>query len=78
MADTKGYGMVVYDSSRKHMCRVESDYMKPTNTTFLVDGDIFTYVGGIFSMTIMGDGKYSTFNIMSIISIVKLNLIIGY
>ncbi|XP_018343196.1 PREDICTED: major royal jelly protein 1-like [Trachymyrmex septentrionalis] len=58
MADSKGSGIVIYHSSRKHMCRVESDYMKPTNTTFLVDGDIFTYVGGIFSMTIMGDEFY--------------------
>ncbi|XP_018363991.1 PREDICTED: major royal jelly protein 1-like [Trachymyrmex cornetzi] len=58
MADTKGNGIVVYDSSRKHMCRVESDYMKPTDTTFHVEGENFTYAGGIFSMTIMYDELY--------------------
>ncbi|XP_018396201.1 PREDICTED: major royal jelly protein 5-like [Cyphomyrmex costatus] len=53
MADTGGYGLVVYDSSTERMCRVESDYMKPTDIYFSIAHTNFTYVGGIYSMTIL-------------------------
>jgi len=57
MTDTEGSGLVMYDSSTKRMCRVESDYMKPTDTFFSVANQNFTYEGGIFSITILDDGK---------------------
>jgi len=43
------------------MCRIESDYMEPTDTSFSIRGDNFTYVGGIFSITVLNDGKYLHF-----------------
>jgi len=36
MTDTEGSSLVVYESSTKHMCRVESDYMKPVDIFFSV------------------------------------------
>ncbi|KYN38588.1 Major royal jelly protein 5 [Trachymyrmex septentrionalis] len=42
IADSGSYGLVVYDSSKKRMCRVESDYMKPTDTSFSVADKNFT------------------------------------
>ncbi|XP_071634769.1 major royal jelly protein 3-like [Temnothorax longispinosus] len=58
IADMQGSGLVVYDASTKRMCRVESDYMKPTSTFVSVANENFTYVGGIFSMTIIYDDLY--------------------
>ncbi|XP_011706724.1 PREDICTED: uncharacterized protein LOC105461909 [Wasmannia auropunctata] len=58
MADTEGSGLVIYDSSRKLMCRVESDYMKPTNPHFSVAGQNFTHEGGIYSVTVSGGDLY--------------------
>ncbi|KYN02119.1 Major royal jelly protein 1 [Cyphomyrmex costatus] len=75
VADTVGFGLVVYDSSTERMCRVESDYMKPTDANFVINDQNVTYVRGIFSLTIISNGKYLIFNIMNIILIVKLNLI---
>ncbi|KAG5320207.1 MRJP1 protein, partial [Pseudoatta argentina] len=50
ITDTKGSGLVMYDSSAKRMCRIESDYMKPTDTFFSVANQNFTYEGGIFNL----------------------------
>ncbi|XP_018346756.1 PREDICTED: major royal jelly protein 3-like [Trachymyrmex septentrionalis] len=58
MTDTEGSGLVVYESSTKRMCRVESDYMKPVNTFFSVAKQNFTHEGGIFSITIVNDELY--------------------
>jgi len=61
MADTGNSGLVVYNSFTNSMCRIESDYMEPTDTSFSIRGDNFTYVGGIFSITVLDDGKYLHF-----------------
>ncbi|XP_011065391.1 PREDICTED: major royal jelly protein 3-like [Acromyrmex echinatior] len=58
ITDTKGSGLVMYDSSTKRMCRIESDYMKPTDIFFSVANQNFTYEGGIFSITILDDELY--------------------
>jgi len=56
----EGNGLVVYDSSTKRMCRVESEYMKRTGSDLIsINNYDFTYSGGIFTLTIIGDGKYS-------------------
>ncbi|KYN10301.1 Major royal jelly protein 5 [Trachymyrmex cornetzi] len=47
MADAGGCGLVVYDSSKKRICRVESDYMKPTDVSFSVASKNFTMEYGI-------------------------------
>lgn len=53
MADTKGFGLVVYDASKQRMCRVESIYMKPTDTDFSIANKTFSYEGGIFTLTMV-------------------------
>jgi len=53
---------MVYDSSRKRMCRIESDYMKPIDTLITVAGNSFTFPDGIFS-TIIDDDKYLLFKV---------------
>ncbi|XP_011685575.1 PREDICTED: major royal jelly protein 3-like [Wasmannia auropunctata] len=58
VTEPQGYGLVVYDSSTKRMCRVESDYMKSTNNNFNIAGEHFIYDGGIFSLAIAGDDLY--------------------
>ncbi|XP_011694433.1 PREDICTED: major royal jelly protein 3-like [Wasmannia auropunctata] len=58
MADTQGSGIVIYDSSTRRMCRVESDCMKPTDPHFSIAGQNFTYNGGISSMTVIGKDLY--------------------
>jgi len=56
----RGNGLVVYDSSTKRMCRVESKYMEPTDFDLVsINNYNFTYSAGIFSLTIIGDGKYA-------------------
>ncbi|XP_018396173.1 PREDICTED: major royal jelly protein 1-like [Cyphomyrmex costatus] len=58
VADSIGFGLVVYDSSTERMCRVESDYMKPTDANFVIDDQNVTYVRGINSLTIICDELY--------------------
>ncbi|XP_012058209.1 PREDICTED: major royal jelly protein 3-like [Atta cephalotes] len=58
MTDTGNSGLVVYNSFTNSMCRIESDYMKPTDTSFSIRGENFTYVGGIFSITVLDDDLY--------------------
>ncbi|KYM97329.1 Major royal jelly protein 5 [Cyphomyrmex costatus] len=50
MADSGGSGIVIYDSSKRRICRVESDYMKPTDSSFSIAGENFTYEGGIMDL----------------------------
>ncbi|KYN19172.1 Major royal jelly protein 1 [Trachymyrmex cornetzi] len=60
IADSGGNGLVVYDSSKKRICRVESDYMKPTDGSFSVASQNFTMDFGILGMTIIDDDFYYT------------------
>lgn len=80
MADMLGSGLVMYDASMRHLCRIESDYMKPTDTFISIADHNFTYVGGIYSVTTYCDGKYSlsnTNNIASVIIFKLINVIYG-
>ncbi|XP_011694546.1 PREDICTED: major royal jelly protein 3-like [Wasmannia auropunctata] len=58
MADVRGNGLVVYDSSTKRICRVESDYMKPTDTLVTIGNVTFPYANGPFSVTVLNDDVY--------------------
>ncbi|XP_018367866.1 PREDICTED: major royal jelly protein 3-like [Trachymyrmex cornetzi] len=58
ITDSGGSGLIMYDSSRKRMCRIESDYMKPTDTSFSTAGENYTFEGGIASLTILDDELY--------------------
>ncbi|XP_018343233.1 PREDICTED: major royal jelly protein 1-like [Trachymyrmex septentrionalis] len=72
IADSGSYGLVVYDSSKKRMCRVESDYMKPTDTSFSVADKNFTLEYGILGMTVIDDDFYYT--VMSGKEIYKISI----
>ncbi|XP_011700235.1 PREDICTED: major royal jelly protein 3-like [Wasmannia auropunctata] len=58
ISDMEGSGLVVYNLSTNRMCRVESDYMKPTDTFFTVGGFNFTHVASTFALTILCDELY--------------------
>ncbi|XP_018346761.1 PREDICTED: major royal jelly protein 3-like isoform X2 [Trachymyrmex septentrionalis] len=58
MADIQGKGLVVYDSSVKSMCRVESDYMIPTENLVSIANQKFPYDGGILSAVTFYDELY--------------------
>ncbi|XP_011065388.1 PREDICTED: major royal jelly protein 3-like [Acromyrmex echinatior] len=58
MTDAGDSSLVVYNSFTNSMCRVESDYMKPTDTSISIAGENFTYVGGIYSITVLNDDLY--------------------
>ncbi|KAG5336732.1 MRJP3 protein, partial [Acromyrmex heyeri] len=58
MTDLQGKGLVVYDSSVKSMCRVESDYMIPTSNFSSIANQKFRFDGGIFSTVILYDELY--------------------
>ncbi|KAL6434505.1 hypothetical protein ACFW04_006115 [Cataglyphis niger] len=57
MADTTGYGLVVFDMQTSTFCRIESDYMKPTDTTFDIENHILSG-DGISGMTIDDENLY--------------------
>ncbi|XP_050454831.1 major royal jelly protein 1-like [Cataglyphis hispanica] len=57
MADTTGYGLVVFDMQTSTFCRIESDFMKPTDTTFDVENNILSD-DGISGMTIDDEKLY--------------------
>ncbi|KYM97323.1 Major royal jelly protein 1 [Cyphomyrmex costatus] len=58
MADLLGKGLVVFDSSTKSMCRVESDYMIPTESFVSIANQKCPYDGGIFSIVTLYDELY--------------------
>ncbi|XP_018401268.1 PREDICTED: major royal jelly protein 1-like [Cyphomyrmex costatus] len=58
MADVQGKGLVVYDSSAKRMCRVESDYMIPTESFVSIANQKVPYNGGIWSIVTLYDELY--------------------
>lgn len=61
MADTTGYGLVVFDMQTSTFCRIESDFMKPTDTTFEMENHTLSD-DGIFGMTIDDESKYQISN----------------
>ena len=58
IADVQSKGLVVYDSSVKSMCRVESDYMIPTENLASIANQTFPYNRGISSVVTLYNGKY--------------------
>ncbi|XP_018310275.1 major royal jelly protein 3 [Mycetomoellerius zeteki] len=58
ITDILGSGLIVYDSSKKSICRIESDFMKSADVIFSVAGQNFIYTGGILSLTVLGDDLY--------------------
>lgn len=61
IADTTGYGLVIFDMHTSTFCRIESDFMKPTDTIDIENRIIFSD-GGIFGMTLDNESKYRILN----------------
>ncbi|XP_072767265.1 major royal jelly protein 1-like [Anoplolepis gracilipes] len=58
MADTKGYGLVVLDMQTSRFCRIESDFMKPTDTIFDIENCTFFLEDGILGITLVDKKLY--------------------
>lgn len=56
MADTEGFGLVVWKARNYEFCRVESEFMLPTNTHFTIEDGNFTLEDGILGMTLINKG----------------------
>lgn len=60
MADISGFGLAVYNKN-SGFCRIESNYMKPTNDNFTIENQSFSLDDGILGLTIINKSKYSFF-----------------
>nr|XP_012227139.1 PREDICTED: major royal jelly protein 1-like [Linepithema humile] len=60
MTDTEGYGLVVYNAKTSKLCRIESDFMIPTDVGFVIEGQSFIMADGIFSLTLINEDLYYT------------------
>ncbi|XP_011874259.1 PREDICTED: uncharacterized protein LOC105565567 [Vollenhovia emeryi] len=55
MADIEGYGLAIYNKNSDVFCRIESDYMKPTNPYFTIENESFYLEDGILGLTNIRD-----------------------
>lgn len=59
MADVDGRGLVIYNNYLNKFCRIESDFMKPTDPVFTIEKQSFYLAVGILDLTTIGTCKYS-------------------
>ncbi|KAG5332390.1 MRJP2 protein, partial [Acromyrmex heyeri] len=52
MADVEGYGLAIYNENFG-FCRIESNYMKPTDANFTIENQSFYLEDGILGLTII-------------------------
>lgn len=57
MADIEGFGLAIYNEN-SGFCRIESDFMKPTDPNFTIVGQSFYLEDGILGLTIINKGKF--------------------
>lgn len=62
MGDVEGAGLVIYNAHTSKLCRVESDFMKSTNHTFIFEEQKHMLNDTIFGLSIIGKGKYLIFH----------------
>ncbi|KAL0117137.1 hypothetical protein PUN28_010168 [Cardiocondyla obscurior] len=58
MGDTEGAGLVVYNARNENLCRIESDFMKPTSWTIVVENQTYPFGDTMYGLTIIGDDLY--------------------
>lgn len=58
MGDVVGVGLIVYNARTSRLCRVESDFMKPTQPDFEIANHHYRLGDIIYGVTIIGTGKY--------------------
>ncbi|XP_028046879.2 major royal jelly protein 1 [Monomorium pharaonis] len=59
MTDGGTNGLAVYNLYTSKFCRVETEFMKPTNTTFTIENITYNCQEGVMHLTIFDKGKYS-------------------
>ncbi|XP_018313754.1 major royal jelly protein 3 [Mycetomoellerius zeteki] len=57
MADVEGYGLAIYNENIG-FCRIESNYMKPTDANFTIENQSFYLEDGILGLTIIYEQLY--------------------
>lgn len=63
-ADTKSFGLMIYNARTSKICRTESDFMKNSNFGFIFQNKNYSFEGitiGTYGLTIIGKGKYLFF-----------------
>ncbi|XP_018396170.1 PREDICTED: uncharacterized protein LOC108774532 [Cyphomyrmex costatus] len=59
ISDMIGSGLVIYDSSKNSSCRVESDFMRATNSiNFTIANETISFIAGIYDMTTIHDDLF--------------------
>ncbi|XP_012058310.1 PREDICTED: major royal jelly protein 1-like, partial [Atta cephalotes] len=58
IADPRFRFLIIYDSFKKSICRIESDFMKSADVIVSITDQNFTYTDGILSLTGLGDELY--------------------
>ncbi|XP_011880236.1 PREDICTED: major royal jelly protein 3-like [Vollenhovia emeryi] len=58
MGDVEGAGLVVYNGRTAKMCRIESDFMKPTNNGFVLDNVSYPLTDTIYGLALIGESLY--------------------
>jgi len=60
MADIEGFGLAIYNKN-SGFCRIESNYMKPTNPYFTIENKSFILADGPLGLTIIDTSKHLFF-----------------
>jgi len=58
MGDVEGTGLIIYNGYTSKLCRVESDFMKPTDVDVLVANKRYPITDSTYGITTIGEGKY--------------------
>ncbi|XP_011684683.1 PREDICTED: major royal jelly protein 1-like [Wasmannia auropunctata] len=58
MADVEGAGLIVHNGRTSKLCRVESDYMKPTEPDFVLANKRYSFGDTIYGLTLIGRDLY--------------------
>ncbi|XP_011706116.1 PREDICTED: major royal jelly protein 1-like, partial [Wasmannia auropunctata] len=54
MADVGGAGLIIHNGRTSKLCRVESDYMKPTEPDFVLANKRYRFGDTIYGLTLIG------------------------
>lgn len=63
VADTKSFGLMIYNARTSKICRTESDFMKISNFSFMFENKNYSFEGitiGTYGLTIIGKELYYT------------------
>lgn len=58
IADAKDAGLIIYNMNTSKFRKIKSDFMKATNTNFVIEDHSYSAIFGITGLTIIDKGKY--------------------